>query len=533
MNKIFNLGSFDFLLNNKSLTMPIKKNNILSLTCSILCWLTAITAANVAKAESNPATFDEIIAVAEKLSKSDFVDPSNTIPENWTNLNYDDYRKITYRNKRALWKGENLFELEFFHPGFYYNYPVNINIIEDGETVSFPYNPDLFDFGDLDAQKLGTEGLGYTGFRINFPLNSHHGHEFAVFQGASYFRVIGRNQRYGLSVRGLAIDTALGSGEEFPIFREFWIQRPAANATTLIFYALLDSPSISGAYRFIMRPNSNTQTDIKAVLFPRRDIKKLGIAPLTSMFFYGEDHTRMIDDFRPEVHDSDGLMLQTSTGEWLWRPLVNRKELTISSFMDNNPRGFGLMQRDLDFTNYQDLEAAYHKRSSVWVQPLSDWGAGRFDLVEIPSDQEINDNIVAYWVPEQPVKAGQKLEFSYVINAILDSSSWPPAGRVEATRIGGASHAAQQQPEDGRLVVIDFNHGELPLLSEEQPVKAIVSVTSGKLSEPVVQKNQITQGWRVFFYFYPDDDQPAEFRAFLKLYDSVLTETWNYLWKRQ
>lgn len=498
----------------------------------VLCALVLL--AGGLHAQPAPFSFDTVIAKAETLATGDYVDPSHTIPENWTKLSYDDYRKITYRNKLALWKGESLFELEFFHPGFYYDYPVAMNIVEQGGTTPFPYQAELFDFGDLDAAALGTDNVqGYAGFRVNFPLNSHHGHEFAVFQGASYFRVVGRDQRYGQSARGLAIDTAQNSGEEFPIYREFWIERPAPEATTLVMYALLDSPSVAGAYRLVIHPGDATRTEVTAVLFPRREIGKLGIAPLTSMFFYGEDHTRVIDDFRPEVHDSDGLLLHTGAGEWLWRPLVNRRNLTISSFLDNNPRGFGLIQRDLDFTSYQDLEAQYHRRSSVWVQPVGDFGPGRIELVEIPSDQETNDNIVAYFVPERRVEAGQRLEFSYVLTAFMDSADRPPAGRVEASRIGGASHAAQQQPEDGRLFVLDFNQGELPKLSDEQPVKAVVDVSRGRISEPVVLKNQVTSGWRVFFYFYPDGEQTAEFRAFLKVHDRVLTETWNYLWQGQ
>ncbi|MCC6201861.1 MAG: glucan biosynthesis protein [Gammaproteobacteria bacterium] len=491
-----------------------------------------ILVASGAPSQTVPFSFETVIARAEQLAAAPYVDPSRTIPQPWLRLGYDDYRKITYRNKRALWKGEGLFEIEFFHPGFFYDYPVGINIVTPEGATPFPYQPELFDFGDLDTAALGTDEIrGYAGFRVNFPLNSHHGHEFAVFQGASYFRIVGRDQRYGQSARGLAIDTAAPGGEEFPIYREFWIERPDAEATTLVIYALLDSHSVAGAYRMIVRPGNETRAEVTAVLFPRRDIAKVGIAPLTSMFFYGEDHTRVIDDFRPEVHDSDGLMLHTGGGEWLWRPLVNRTRLTISSFLDNNPRGFGLVQRDLDFTNYQDLEAQYHRRSSVWVQPTSDFGRGRIELVEIPSDQETNDNIVAYFVPERPVVAGQRLEYSYVLTAFLDAAAWPPAGRVEATRIGGASHAAQQQPSDGRLFVLDFNRGELPLLSEAQPLKAVVDVSRGRISPPVVLKNHVTKGWRVFFYFYPDDAESAEFRAYLKVHDRVLTETWNYLWQ--
>lgn len=477
--------------------------------------------------------FAAVVGRAQQLASTSYLNPHGSIPKAWQELSYAQYQQIRFKPDRALWHGETLFELQFFHPGFQFDYPVTINVVANGDVMTVAYSPDLFDFGKLDPKKLGTKGLGFAGFRIHYPLNSaKRADEFAVFLGASYFRLIGSGQQYGASARGLAIDTASSKGEEFPIFREFWIVKPKAKDTEITLYALLDSPSVSGAYQFVLRPSSASQADVKAVLFPRRAIDKLGIAPLTSMFLYGENQNRVGDDFRPEVHDSDGLLINAGSGEWIWRPLVNRKQLNVSAFMTENPRGFGLLQRDRNFQDYQDLAANYQRRPSLWVQPLGNWGKGHVELVEIPSERDINDNIVSYWVAEKPVKAGERIELAYLLYAYLDNDNWPPGGRTQATRIGAANRpGANQQSKNARVFVIDFNHGELPFVAGDQPVDAIVSVSSGKYWRPRTQKNPITGGWRASFDFIPDGDKPSDMRCFLRLYDRVLTETWSYLWK--
>ena len=502
--------------------------------------LLAAAGCALASVKLNPAlsagfSFEALTERARKLAEQPFDDGARQVAPGWKTLSYDQYRKIRFRRAASLWRDKGLFQLQLFHPGFYFDRTVSINILVDGRPEPLAYDPTLFEFADPEVERLSrAQGPGgYAGFRVHYPLNKASVHdEFAVFLGASYFRLIGRHQVYGLSARGLAVDTALPHGEEFPAFREFWIERPAARGTTLTLYALLDSPSVTGAYRILLRPRTATQADVSCVLFTRRAVAKLGIAPLTSMFLYGENRARTFDDFRPEVHDSDGLMLHAGNGEWLWRPLQNRTQLQVSSFLTRDPRGFGLIQRDRDFSSYQDLEAHYQRRPGLWVQPLGDWGEGRVELVEIPSDEETNDNIVCYWVSDRPVAAGQRLDYRFLLNAYLHHDRWPPGGQVTATRIGSAARPGVEAaaPAAARLFVIDFNDGDLPLLTEDQPVEAVVTVSRGRATSPVAQKNTASGGWRVFFDYYPDADQPADLRCYLKLYHFVLTETWNYLW---
>jgi glucans biosynthesis protein len=475
--------------------------------------------------------FEAVQQVARDLAKQGYSDDRAELPEPLRNLSYDQYRDIRFKPDQSLWRGQKLFQLQFFHVGFLYQQPVRINVISGGQPAPVPYQPGMFDYGANNFGDKLPDDLGFAGFRIHYPLNRpDYFDELAVYLGASYFRVLGRNQIYGASARGLAVDTAATSGEDFPRFREFWIEEPGADATRLTIYALLDSRSATGAYRFVLTPGTDTQAEVTASVYPRRDIGKLGMAPLTSMFFFGENRGRGFDDFRPEVHDSDGLQIETGQGEWIWRPLLNPKDLRVSSFTDENPRRFGLIQRDRNFLHYQDLESSYHRRPSYWVEPVGDWGKGRVELVEIPTDEEINDNIVAYWVPERAVRGGEGLDFSYRLRSVLDSPERPPLGRVVSTKIGSSRVPGRPDlPREGRHFVLDFEGGDISVLRAEQPVEAVVTTSSGELRQPIVQKNTETGGWRVFFDLMPEN-KPADLRCVLRMRGRPLTETWVYLW---
>jgi glucans biosynthesis protein len=368
---------------------------------------------------------------------------------------------------------------------------------------------------------------------VHYPLHRPaYKDELVVFLGAAYFRVLGRNQGYGLSARGLAINT--GDSEEFPHFTDFWLVRPAPQQRNLVIYALLDSPSVTGAYRFDVRPGEATQVEVTTELYPRKRIQKLGVAPLTSMFIFGEDPSgRRFDDFRPEVHDSDGLMTQTGTGEWLWRPLVNPRRLQINRFMDEQPRGFGLIQRDRDFSHYQDNEARYHMRPSYWIEPLGRWGKGGVELVEIPASEEIHDNVVAYWVPSAPVVPDQPLRFAYLLHSFAESSRWPPGGHAVATRTGNAAVGGYHtDPAEGsRRVIVDFAGGELDGLEASQPVQAQLTARGGSVDHVNVERLPETGTWRVAFQVKPSADQ-VDLRCYLSLYGEALSETWTYTWTR-
>jgi periplasmic glucans biosynthesis protein len=491
-------------------------------------------AATPAAAKAPAFDFANVRQLAKERAAHEYRPMPDTLPASLANLSYDQYRDIRFRPESALWRGQALFEVQFFHRG--YQVRQRVNIFEVGPAGANPieYNPRLFAFGHLLQPPKAPANLGYAGFRVHYPLQTPaYKDELIAFLGASYFRVLGRNQHYGASIRGLAIDTAAPSGEEFPVFTDFWLVRPQSAERTLTIYALLDSRSVAGAYQFDIRPGAVTQVEVHSVLYPRRTIAKLGIAPLTSMFWFGEeDGGRRFDDYRPQVHDSDGFMTETGHGQWIWRPLANPRELRVNRFIDENPRGFGLIQRERNFIHYQDEEAEYQARPSYWVQPLGGWGKGGVELVEIPSDEEIHDNIVAYWVPEQAVTAGKPLSFAYLVSAFAYEPNWPPGGRAVATRMGSPTMGDTRghYGPGAQRILVDFAGGQLDGLEGAQPVKAEISADNGHIESLTVQRIAETGAWRVAFVITPRPKKPVDLHCYLTLYGEVLTETWVYQW---
>jgi glucans biosynthesis protein len=471
--------------------------------------------------------FDDVAARARLQAQRAYRSVSRKPPAELQALSYDQYRDVRFRPDHALWRPEQLpFELMFFHLGKFQTESVRINEITPQGVRHIPYTSADFDYGKnkLSAETWGD--VGFAGFRAHYPMNgSGYKDELAVFLGASYFRALGAGQRYGLSARGLAIDTVGGQGEEFPRFTEFWIVRPAANAGTLTVYALLDSPRASGAYQFDIRPGDETVMDVRSRLFLRSAVATLGIAPLTSMFAFGENQPHR-SDFRPEVHDSDGLMVATGDGEWLWRPLLNPKQTLTTSFSMRTLRGYGLMQRDRNFGSYEDSEARYELRPSAWIEPVGTWGPGRVELVQLNTPDETNDNIVAYWVPDQRIAAGQPFDISYRLHWQGTQQMRPPGAWVTQTRIG---RGFAELAADEQQFIVDFTGPSLAALPADATVKAVVSAPSnGQIIESNAYRVEATGAWRMTVrvkQLHPA--QPTELRGFLQSDTNVLTETWS------
>ncbi|HET6757302.1 MAG TPA: glucan biosynthesis protein G [Burkholderiales bacterium] len=474
--------------------------------------------------------FDDVAQRAMQLAAAPFKNPSANLPTELQALDYDRYRDIRFKGDQAYWRDAGLpFELTFFHRGLYYDQPVKINEVAAGEVREIPFSPALFDYGKtgLDAQKM--LGLGFSGFRVHYPLNTPpYKDEVLVFLGASYFRAIGKGGRYGLSARGLALDTGVMSGEEFPRFVEFWIERPTVKARELVIYGLLDSRRATAAYRFVLKPGAETVMEVASRLYLRENVAKLGLAPLTSMYFFGENQRPQKEDFRPEVHNSDGLSVLTDTHEWLWRPLVNPKRLLVTSFAMINPAGFGLMQRDRDFESYEDLDARFELRPSAWVEPLGSWGSGRVELVQIPTPDETNDNIVAFWVPDNPPPPGQPYDFAYRLSWESRSERRPASSWIAQTRRG---QGYARKPDDSILFTIDFEGPIFDKLAEGARVESMVWADgNGKILGHNTYRNEASGGWRTVIRLRRvDDDKPVELRAHLRSGNRALSESWNYI----
>ncbi len=509
--------------------MPLRRRTFLTTSASLA--LGALTP-SLAWGErdkvngSSPFGFGQVRALAEQLAVTPYDANDLVLPEKLRTMDVATYQQIRYRDDRALWRDDqSRFRVVFRHLGSYYQRPIKVNVIDQGQVTPVAYRPDLFRYGiDGFSSDLPSD-LGFAGLTLHYAEDGpEHFPEVATFHGASYFRLLGQDQQYGLSARGLAIDTALPKGEEFPFFREFWLEKPKPGDSEIKILALLDSPSITGAYQFVLHPAVVTLAEVNAVLFPRQPIEKLGIAPLTSMFLFGENRGRAFDDYRPEVHDSDGLLINNGRGEWLWRPLANHASLQVSAFLDENPRGFGLFQRDLNFEHYQDLDARYHRRPSIWVEPTSPWGAGHVELIEIPSDHPDNDNVVAFWVPDTPAEVGRPIELSYRLHTQLDQPRRPPLGRVEATRIGPAKDKA------GRRFIVDFSGGRLEELAPDANITAAVKAHQGELGPVELRRNRELGGWRLAFDLFPNGASLCEMRAVLQMNEEPVTEIWTYRW---
>ena len=496
-------------------------------------------AAKPEAAAHQPFTFADVQKQARELASHGYKPPVSNLPDELQDLKYAGYQNVRLRDDRLHWRdAATPFHLGFYHQGMHFNTPVRINEIDDKGAVSeIPFESADFDYGQLAVNPDLVKGLGFAGFKLLYPVNTplKPNDELASFLGASYFRVIGRGQTYGISARGLAIDTALPSGEEFPAFRKFWIERPKGDGHQVVLYALLDSPRATGAYRFIIRPEADTIVDVKAQIYLRDKVGRLGLAPLTSMFLYGANQPPATPNYRPEMHDSDGLSIHTGNGEWVWRPLNNPRRLAVSAFNAENPRGFGLLQRTRDFGRYEDLDDRYEKRPSLWIEPVGDWGKGSVQLVEIPTPDETNDNIVAFWVPAKQPPAGTPLDIEYRMIWTLDeprlhdtSLAWVKQTRRSREEVKGPDLI--RRGDGSQALVVDFVGPALKDVPADTTITAEVSVDgNGQIVENTVRPNPVTGGRRLMLRVnVKDPAKSVELRAFLTNGQTALSETWTY-----
>ncbi|MDT8398622.1 MAG: glucan biosynthesis protein G [Pseudomonadales bacterium] len=463
-----------------------------------------------------------VIDAAQDLAEQAFSLPP-PVSDALLALDYDKYRSIRYRKKAAIWGNTpTRFSIELFAPGNLYGSGVDISVVENGEAFPVPVRSDTFEAQTPEIAKLVATVGQVAGFRLHYPLNrDDYEDEFVVFQGASYFRAVSQGQSYGLSARGLAIDVAEASGEEFPIFRKFWIERPSSRADSIVVHALLDSPSVAGAYRFGIYPDTPTRMDVDVTLFARRPLRHIGLGALTSMYLFGSMDATSRPDYRSAVHDSNGLAMHTGAGEYLWRPLNNPDDLQVSAFMDENPKGFGLIQRNRKLEDFQDLEANYQSRPSAWVSPRGNWGKGHVALVEIPTRAETNDNIVAYWRPRLPVLPGMPFSFAYQL-------SWPD-DRQLPDAIARVQRSAYGLMLGGQYPQMVIDYVGLPAGVLLQDIDFEVGFSKGSLIEIIVQPGGF-HGARVFVSFDAGGATATEIRLQPKFKGAAIGETWLYRW---
>lgn len=480
------------------------------------------TAVGGATTDQRPFSFETVKEEARVAAKQAYLAQS-PLPKSLAKLNYDAYRLIAFRHEEALWREEKLpFWTEFHHRGFVHHDQVDMFIVNNGRAKSLPFDPRYFQYrGKLSNLHVSSD-CGFAGLRFlcRLPEREHY-QEFCSFQGASYFRAIPSHEVYGSSARGIAVDIGLPEPEEFPKFTKLWLDTPSRDASKMRMWALLDGPSVAGAYEFVITPGLNETTlDIRADLHFRRTVKKLGLGPLTSMWMW-EGAGKPAADHRPEVHDADGLLVASDSGEWLWRPLRNPKSVNVARYQFGGVRGFGLLQREREVDAYRDGEALYHLRPGIWISPREPWKAGAVELLEIPSDTEANDNIAAYWCPDHAPQSGDSLTLDYRV----------ACGSLEPTsHVGGrAVKTVVTTRDDGATeFAIHWNAGTQRPWPAEQVIEPVVSTSVGEVRDVRVDARE-PDIRTVRFTLLREADRPAELRVFLRSGADALTETWSYL----
>ena len=468
-------------------------------------------------------TFAHLKAIVCETTLTPYFPPPE-VESSWTKLSYVDYSQIQFRPEQALWGRQHRpFQIEFMHPGYVHRRRIEVSELNSGRENQVPYSTTLFDYGAVAGRAVTAIPAGFAGFKI---VSNDDGFlEVGSFIGASYFRFLGTNQGYGLSARGLAIDVL--KKEEFPLFRRFWVERPATNAIELRLFALLDSPSVVGGFEFLIDPGATAITRVQAFFQPRQKIDEPGIAPLTSMFLHDDNGRELNQDFRPEVHDSDGLLLHTGKGRWIWRPLEKGRMLRVNAYGDENPRGFGLMQRDRDFRQYEDPVARFERRPSAWVVPVGFWGKGAVVLVQLPSNREFSDNIVAYWRPERTTHSLEPWEYAYAIHWTTNQVVPRTLAHVVSSRVGVVA-VEPPQPNPNLRFVVDFGGGGL---NESSAPLAVTEVSAGstKIADSLYFIRE-TGLWRLVIEV-TEPLQAVDLEAVLTLESETVSERWTYTWQ--
>jgi glucans biosynthesis protein len=514
-------------------SVSVNRRSFLALSASSLFTLHDTMRAAVAQSSGSlalgrprPYSFERVMELARVLAAEPYVQPRAPVPELINSIDFDAAQRVKFRASCALWQDQPL-PVRFFHLNKFVGLPVRIYAVDAETAREILYSKQCFDYEDAGLARSLPDDLGFAGFRVMDGPSADT--DWLAFQGASYFRSSGSSRQYGSSARGIAVNTAMPEPEEFPRFSRFWIESEDASNTSIAISALLEGPSITGAYRFVSRRGQSVVMEVEAHLFTRADVPRLGIAPLTSMYWYGENTVARRPDWRPEVHDCDGLAMWTGKGERIWRPLINPPHVLTNSFVDRDPKGFGLLQRDRDFNDYQDDGAFYNRRPSIWVEPLGGWGEGAVQLVQIPTTQEIDDNVVAYWTPKNPVRKDETFALKYRLHWSDDEPYPPTLARVVATRIGRGGVPGQPVSAGEKWkFVIDWEGGPLAAMERRYDVKPIVNVSAGRVERPYVIQVVGTSRWRSFFDVETDDANPLELRCYLRLAGETLSETWTY-----
>ena len=475
--------------------------------------------------------------MARALSKQPFKPVAIDLPDPFKSLSYEQYDAIKVKPTARIWATEAIgYAIEPLHRGFQFDLPIQLNLVADGHAYRLVYDTSMFDFGKLTpSPKIGD--IGFSGFRVLATRTSADKApasagtalvdrgtlgEVASFQGSNFFRALAEGQVAGLMARALALKIADPKGEETPIFRSFWIEKPSLVSATMVVHAIIDSDSVVGAFRFTVRAREATIIDTECTLFPRATVDNFGLASMSATHLLGFlDHKRF-DDYRPNVSEVCGLQMLTGNNEWVWRPVTNRDTLQISTFVDDKPRGFGCLIRDRAFEDYADEENHWEKRPSLWIEPIGDWTAGGVQLIEIPSQSDANENILCFWRPKEPLRAGSEVAFAYRQFWCWDPPERPDLARAMRSRAGGGGRRWR--------FFVEFQGGVLGDPDRSKGMMPALSASAGAVTLTKVFADTDGKACRVLFEMDPGSAESAELRLVLQVQGKPISETWLYRW---
>ncbi|MFN3892604.1 MAG: glucan biosynthesis protein [Beijerinckiaceae bacterium] len=486
-------------------------------------------------AETQPDTrqsrFDpaQVLEMARNLARQPWRKPAPDLPEPFNTLNHDQYASIERKPEAFVWRDQSTgFALEPTPRGFIFGNSLQINVVEDGVARRLAYDPADYNFGKVPAA-AERKDVGFAGFRLWIRGADGSLQDFLNFQGQGYFQTVGRGQPFGASARALAVRPVdQGKGEEFPYFAAVWIERPVLAANAVVIHALLDSESVTGAFRYTMRPGDATIVDTECTLFTRAAIDNVGIAAMQGTFLFGPVDRRRGDDVRPGVYDVAGVQMHTGKDEWIWRPVANRQTIQLSAFVDENPKGFGVIQRDRDFSLFSDDDNHWEARPSVWTEPLGDWGPGHVTLIEIPAESQVNQNIIVYWRPRAPLAANSETTFSYRQWWAWNPPDRPPlatAWRSRSGRVSGSPPNARR-----RRFMVEFRGDALADVARNPEITARVTAAQGSVMSSRLMLARHEKAARVTFDLDAGNEPNMELRLLLESAGKPISETWLYRW---
>lgn len=464
----------------------------------------------------------KVADIARQLSKQPFTALANDLPGIFSNLDINQYNAIKPRQPYQIWSGDDRgIVVEPLHRGFVFTNAVDLYLVEDGTVHRIAYEASRYDFGSLNVP-ANIGDIGFSGFKLTSTIDGPP-FDFAFFQGASFFKAIARGQNFGALARTLTLKPAEARGEEFPFFRAFWLERPAAGSNSITIHAVLDTESTTGAVRMTARPGDMTIIDVETTLFPRVNLEHVGLGGIGSTYFFGPNDRRNSDDIRPAVYESDGLQILNGRGEWIWRPLHNPETLQISAFVDQSPKGFGLLQRERAYEAFEDDEQRYDRRPSLWIEPLGDWSEGTVQLLEIPTDSEFNDNILAYWRPKAVMQAGSEISLAY-----RQYWCWTPPERPDLA-IVGTTRTGQGTSGRHRRFIVDFT-GDILGTTPAGDIKPVISLGPGVIQNLKLWPYPERKTARIAFELDPGNENASEMRLILEADGKQISETWLYRW---